>query len=312
VRGVSRNTSFRYPRFRVSSPFRYPGGKADVVPILRHYRPMNVKELREPFCGGGSFVFETRFVFERIWLNDLHPGLMSVYEALCDRPDEFIRKCRAIPPGRPDDPLTGPGVRGGAPKNARLSAMFDHLKLNEECDQALRYFFVNRTVHGSGRVNYGILSRLYFSNPAGWNIVDTDALEQAAAALRNVRLSCGDYNALLEAPGDDVFIYCDSPYVVNSHLSPTAQLYQFNFTEEDHWRFAEAVRNCKHKVMVSYDDDQDGLVRELFPASDYWIEELAWAYAGTTEKEKKIGRELLIMNYKPPVWDAVHGSREAR
>jgi DNA adenine methylase len=298
VRGVSISASYRYPRFRVSSPFRYPGGKDGVVDILRHYRPMNVKELREPFCGGGSFAFETRFVFERIWLNDIHPGLISVYEALRDRPDEFIRKCRDIPPARPDDPMTGRGVRGGAPKNARLSAMFDELKLNEECDQALRYFFINRTVH-NGRVNYSIPSRLYFSNPAGWNITVTDALEKAAATLQGVRLTCGDYSALLEEPGEDVFIYCDSPYVVNSNLSRTARLYQHNFTANDHCRFADAVRNCKHKVMVSYDDDQDGVVRKLFPASDYWIEELEWAYAGTTSAEKKIGRELLIMNYEP-------------
>jgi DNA adenine methylase len=298
-------------KFRPPSVLRYPGGKDRVRSLLRHYRPLGCREYREALCGGASLFFEIGFAFERAWLNDLHAGLIAFYSALRDRPGEFIAGCRSIEPARPDDPMTKRGPRGGAPKNARLKAVFDELKLNEDCDQALRYFFVNRTVHGSGRVNYDIPSRLYFSNPAGWNIVDTDALEQAAGALRDVRLSCRDYSVLLETPGDDVFVYCDSPYVVNGHLDPTAQLYQFNFAEEDHRRFAEVVRNCRHKVMVSYDDDPDGLVRELFPASDYWIEELGWPYAGTTSAVKKIGRELLICNYRPPVWDVVHRSHMA-
>jgi DNA adenine methylase len=299
-----------YITFRPDSPLRYPGGKSGVDHLLRHYRPIGCREYREPFCGGASLGFELAFVFERSWWNDRHNGLIAFYTALRDRPEEFIAACRAIPPARPDDPMTGRGVRGGAPKNSRLSAKFDHLKLNEECDQALRYYFINRTVH-NGRVNYSIPSRLYFSNPAGWNITVTDALEKAAATLQGVRLTCGDYRVLLEEPGENVWVYIDSPYFVNSHLDRTAQLYQFNFTEQDHRDLAEAVRRCRHKVMLSYDDDPQGFVRSLYPPSEYWIDELAWRYSGTTLSTKEVGRELLIMNYKPPVWDAVHGSREA-
>ena len=286
---------------RPRSPLRYPGGKAKTAGTIRHYRPMRVQEFREPFAGGASMYFQTAYMFERAWLNDMHEGLIAFYRALRDRPEAFIAECRAISPQRPDDPLTERGVRGGKPKNARLKEVFDSVKLNDECDQALRYFLVNRMVHGSGRVNYAIPSRLYFSNPAGWNIVESDDLWRAAEALQGVRLTCGDYRVLLNEPGDDVWIYLDAPYVVNSYLTPTAQLYQHNFTIDDHRQFAATVRNCKHNVLISYDDDGDGLVRELFPRSDYWIEELGWMYAGTTEKKKRRGRELLIANYEPPV-----------
>ena len=216
-----------------------------------------------------------------------------------DRPDDFIGKCRDIPPALPGEPMTERGPRGGAPKNARLKTAFDEIKLDEEADQAMRYFLVNRMVHGSGRVNYEIPSRLCFGSHAGWNIVATDKLGHAAAALQGVRLTCGDYRVLLQEPGSDVFVFCDSPYVVNTYLSPSSQLYQHSFTEQDHYEFAQAVKASKHKVMVTYDDDDSGLVRSLFPRSDFWIEELSWAYAGTTEKKKRRGRELLILNYEP-------------
>lgn len=293
--------AFHYSRqFRTAPVLRYPGGKADVVGLLRHYRPEGVKELREPFVGGGSFFFEVGFTCARAWLNDMHDGLMAVYAALRDRPEEFIAKCRAIAPAQPDDRMTGRGVRGGAPKNARLKAIFDQLKLDESADQALRYFFINRTNFGSGRVNYDIPSRQCFGSSAGWTIAAIDRLEQAASALQGVRLTCGDYLPLFEEPGDDVLIFADPPYVVNSRLSASSQLYQHSFTEGDHYAFAEAVRNCRHKVMVTYDEDEHGLVRSLFPAEDYLVEELGWRYAGSTLGEKKLGRELLICNYEPP------------
>ena len=153
--------------------------------------------------------------------------------------------------------------------------------------------------YGSGRVNYAIPSRLSFGSHAGWNIVATDKLEQAAAAIQGVRLTCGDYRVLLEEAGEGVFVFCDCPYVVNSYLPPSSQLYQHSFTESDHFDFADAVKACKHKVMVTYDDDDEGLVRSLFPKSEFWIEELSWTYTGTTEKRKRHGRELLILNYEP-------------
>ena len=313
----------------MQSIFRYPGGKTkpQVREWITSYCPKGMREYREPFVGGGGIFFAFRSEnecettgrlklstpsrFERYWLNDRHEGLIAVYEALRDRPDEFIAACKAIEPEREDDPLTEAGVRNGQPTNKRLKGVFDSLKLNPDCDQALRYFFVNRTVHGSGRVNYDIPSRLYFSNPSGWNIVRNGSLDKAAAVMQGVKITCGDYATVFDAPGKDVWIYADPPYVVNSNLQPSSQIYQHSFTMDDHRRFAEVVKRCKHKVCVSYDDDEEGFIRSLYPADQFHIEEGGWKYAGTSapgpngEKEKKRrGRELLILNYERPA-DAI-------
>lgn len=279
------------------SVFRYPGGKTrkQIQDWIWSHRPEGIQEYREPFVGGGGIFFITPPSIER-WINDMHPGLVAVYEALRDRPEEFMAKCNSIEPPKRGDETTGEGSRGSKGYDKRLASVFDEVKLNEDCDQAFRYFFVNRTVFG-GRVNYDLPSRLYFSNPEGWHIVANGQLDKAAEHIKGTRITCGDYLPLLEEPGEGVWIYADPPYVVNTNLSRTSQVYQHGFSEQDHRDFAEAVKRCKHNVCISYDDDPDGLIRSLYDG--FAIEEGSWKYAGTTNDKKADGRELLIMNYEP-------------
>jgi DNA adenine methylase len=286
----------------MKSPFRYPGGKTktSIQQWILSHRPAGVEEYREPFVGGGGVLFALEpSSVKRRWINDANEGLMSVYRALLERPAEFFAHCRQIEPARPDDPMTADGVDGGKPQNARLKAVFDELALNEGCDQALRYFFVNRTVFG-GRVNYDRPSRLYFSKPEGWDIVKGDRLERAARHVVGTRLTCGDFQPLFATPGKGVWIYADPPYVCNTGFTGNSKLYQHNFTEEDHERLAVTVRKCKHKVCLSYDDDPDGMVRSLYPeTAGFTFVKTEWAYNGSTNAKKDRGQELLILNYEP-------------
>lgn len=281
------------------SIFRYPGGKTKrmIQAWINANRPHGVREYREPFVGGGGIFFGLQSGPEVYWINDLHTGLMAVYQALAERPVEFLATCREHQPAREGEALTKPGPRGKARYNQRLKEVFDSVRLNEKCDQAFRYFFVNRTVFG-GRVNYDIPSRLYFSNPSGWNIVANGQLEQAAKHMEGVRVTCGDYRPLFEEDGENVWIYADPPYIANTDLTATSQLYQHSFTEQDHRELAEVFRRCKHDVCLSYDDDEAGLVREWYEG--FTILEAEWRYCGTTNAKKDTGRELLILNYEPP------------
>jgi DNA adenine methylase len=143
---------------------------------------------------------------------------------------------------------------------------------------------------------------LYFSNPTGWNVTKTAALEGVAEKMAGVRVTAEDYTAVLREPGENVVIYCDPPYLVNSGLSKTSQLYAHNFTLADHERFAAEVRACRHKVVVSYDDDEGGVIRSLFRGFNFHTAE--WTYCGTSSAKaangpqtKKVGKELIITNY---------------
>lgn len=294
------------PQEPIVSIFRYPGGKArrSVCDWIISNAPPAFREYREPFVGGGGIFFSMRRDVKR-WVNDVHSGLVSVYLALRDRPTDFIAKCRAVEPERPDDELAPAGPRGGVRWNARLKRVFDSVAFDETADPAFRYFFCNRTVFG-GRVNYALKSRLYFSNPSGWNIVATNALEEAAEALAGVRITCGDYRRLFQEPGEGVFVYADPPYMTNERLSRSSQLYEHGFSMSDFLEFAIAVRDSPHKIAISFDNEE--IARVLFPAPRFRILESAWKYSGTTDKVKRSGRELLVVNYDPreaaPDWRA--------
>lgn len=276
----------------MNSIFRYPGGKTrkSVRDKIFARFPKQYDEYREPFCGGSGIYFNVPIDKKR-WINDINPDLMSVYFALRDNPNEFISKCREIIPESPNEPKTS-SKNGKELYNARLKDVFDKRVEQRHDDPALSYYFINRTVW-AGRVNYGRPSRLYYSNPSGWNIVKTNKLEQAAKLLANTEITVGDYKLSLEKDGKDVLIYCDPPYYVQTYTSGGSQLYEYCFTEQDHIDLYEAIKNCKHKVCVSYDNHD--FIRDLY--KDFNLFDETWTYCGTSNEKKQKGKELIITNY---------------
>lgn len=279
------------------SPFRYPGGKTRESVRRRIFKlfPDDFSQFREPFVGGGGIFFAVDTKIPR-WINDYNENLISVYLALRDNPADFIRRCKAIEAQKEGEEKVFPTQNSTGKKyNKRLKDQFDLLAKDSSADKALRYLFINRTVW-AGRVNYDAPSRLYFSNPEGWNIVKTDRLERAAEHLKNTKITCTDFSELLLEPGNDVLIYCDPPYMKDTELPSMSKLYRFGFSLEDHRRFAKAALECEHNLCISYDDHPK--IRELFSDQKFCIHEEEWTYSGSSQAKKTVGRELIITNYK--------------
>jgi len=278
--------------------FRYPGGKSKKLireQIISRF-PNNYLEFRDAMVGGGGIFFHIPTTKKR-WINDLDANLISVYKALQIDSKTFIKKCRKIKAEQESDGLTPSKPGGKAVYNSRLKAIFDKLKNDPKTDPALKYLFINRTVWG-GRVNYDIESRLYFSNPSGWNMAHTDKMEKAANIIQNAKITSSDYNDLLEQEGEDVLVYLDPPYVINTKLNKNSRLYKHNFEMEDHDKLCENIKKCKHKVILSYDDNP--FIRKLYKGFN--LGKTSWIYCGTSSakthsKTKKNGKELIITNY---------------
>jgi DNA adenine methylase len=268
----------------MKSIFRYPGGKSGLRAKIMRLAPAHFTEYREPFVGGG-WVFFGIPKGKRRWINDKDEALMAVYRALRDDPVKFIRACQQIKPLE-----VGEG-------NERLKAFFDQFAKDEGMDPALRYYFLHRITFGGlpSRIRYGAV---HPSNPEGWNIVADDRLWQAAGLLCNVKITDGDYLPLLQAPGDDVWIYCDPPYYVNNRLGKHSQVYAHVFSEEQHVLFAEHVRACPHKVLVTYDGEEP-FIRRLYSDSRFRLHTEEVVYV-LRSGEKRNAKELLITNYDPP------------
>jgi DNA adenine methylase len=277
--------------------FRYPGGKSkkSIREKIMSYFPNNYSEFRDAMVGGGGIFFAVPITKKR-WINDIDDNLMSVYLALRDNSKDFIATCRAIQPSQDNEPLA-PAKNGKCLYNARLKKIFDELSETDQ-NSALKYLFVNRTVWG-GRVNYNLKSRMYFSNPNGWNVIHTNKMEQAANCLSNVKITCGSYKDLLINDGEDVVVYLDPPYFVNTNFDNMSKLYKHNFEEKDHLEMHDLVKQCKHKVVISYDNHP--FIKKLykdFNRQKYqrWNKE-EWTYCGTGVDKKKLGKELIITNF---------------
>ena len=277
--------------------FRYPGGKSKKSireQIIGRF-PKDYLEYRDVMVGGGAIFFNIPLDKKR-WINDLDENLMSVYYALRDRPCEFIKKCRNIEAPKKTDGLTSSKPNGKAKYNSRLKLEFDRLS-NDKNDPALSYLFINRTVWG-GRVNYEINSRMYFSNPQGWKLVHGCKMEKASNLVKNAKITCESYENLLQENGEKVLIYIDPPYFINTNLEKNSRLYKYNFEKNDHVKLNKNIKDCNHKIILSYDDDP--FIRQLYKGFN--IFELQWTYCGTSSakthsKTKRIGKELIITNY---------------
>ena len=278
------------------SPLRYPGGKTRVARRFAPHFPEH-SDYREIFAGGAAIFFHKPKA-KKNWINDLHPGLYALWRTLRDDFDAFADRCRE----QDGDRRTLFNYWAFERTDLMTARGSDHL-----LERAVQYYYLNRTVWG-GRVVFDPRrkSRLYFSNPAGWDHLDKklDHLAQISKKLRRVRITCHDYAKCLAKATADTFVYADPPYYRESAGHATDKLYDKSFDVACHARLAGALRACPANVMVSYDDCRE--VRALYRG--WRIKRLQWKYSGTYavtkqakangEKERKVaGRELLILNY---------------
>ena len=114
--------------------------------------------------------------------------------------------------------------------------------------------------------------------------------------LKNTKITNEDYEKSLYAPGEDVFIFLDPPYISKSH----SKLYGKDgvlHTGFDHERFAESMKKCKHKWLITYDDAPE--IRKLFSFDGVKIIKFQLQYGMNNFKHGHAakGKELFIMNY---------------
>lgn len=265
---------------------RYPGGKGrkSVREQIFRFLPKDYKTFVEPMVGGGIFWYvDCQYKI----IADIDDDLLSVYYALKNRPDDFIRKVEKIEPYKKTKKDKG-----------RIKEIFENFKdPTLTHDKALRYLFINRTCFG-GRVRYDIPSRLYMSNPEGWNKSLPRNLKSAAKILKNVTVKNVSYSVVIHTYDPTSVIYLDPPYYCNSNFAETSKLYRHNFSVQDHEQLADELKKCRNKWILSYDDCPE--IRTLF--SSFNLNEAQWKYSGTSScdghsKDKKSGKELIITNF---------------
>ena len=266
----------------VKSPLRYPGGKSRAIKhILRHV-PATIKEYREPFVGGGSVFLAIMGLFgpqiERYRINDLNWDLYCFWKYARDNISELVGEVQGFKDGFQDGRELWRFLRADG-------------NMRSEFDRAVRFFVLNRITF-SGVVDAGGYSQSAFERRFTESSILR--LKQLGPVLKGVEINCDDYESLLREEGEDTFIFLDPPY----WSATESRLYGVNgqlHTSFDHERFADNMRRCNHKWLITYDDSP--VIRELFSFASVFEWSLQYGMNNYKQGKAERGNELFIKNF---------------
>lgn len=229
------------------SPFRYPGGKTWLIPVVRQWLKQSgeYKTLIEPFAGGGIVSLTAAFenLADHVVMVELDHEVAAVWEVIVNgNPNWLADKIYSFD-------LT--------PENAKSILQKENKTIQE---QAFSTILKNRIFHGgiitkgaglikNGENGKGIKSRWYPKTLR-------DRIKAIGHVKKNMKFISGDAFTELEKVKNDVnaYSFIDPPYTVAGR-----RLY--THFEIDHDALFAMTAKLKGKFMLTYDDTDE--IREL-------------------------------------------------
>ena len=263
----------------IKSPLRYPGGKSRAVETIAKLIP-DFDEFREPFLGGGSvFIYvKQRFPNKKFWVNDLYSELYKFWEMAQKDVDIVIAK-----------------VYQWKEKYPIGKDLFVFLNENhkdfDDLEKAAAFFIYNRITFSGTTLSGGYSEGAFTGRFTESSIRRLNDLRQV---INGSLITNSDYEELVKKEGENVFIFLDPPY----YSATKSALYGKNgnlHKSFNHKRFAENMKNCKHKWLITYDDSE--YIRNLFSFAHITSWNLTYGMRNITEKSDQNGKELFISNY---------------
>ena len=268
------------------TPFvKWAGGKRQMLEPLSIRMPESYKNYYEPFVGGGALMFHLKP--EPACINDINQELIHTYTEIRDHQDALLvllssmdqvtctKECYYEMRGRYNDKLEKKDY------DTEMAALF--IYLNKHCFNGL----------------YRVNAKGQFNVP--WNqkelvhSMDVENIKNISYYLKNVTISCQDFESSLKAAKEGDFVYFDSPY---APLNPTSfdSYTKEGFAEEEHRRLARLFGELTEKgcycMLTNHNTE---LIRELY--QKYLIEEIDVRRAINSDAKKRTGKEVIIRNY---------------
>lgn len=264
------------------SPLRYPGGKSRALDLIVPQIPATITEFREPFVGGGSVFLAVRSLFkgqiQHYWINDLNADLVHFWTYARDDINALANKVADFKTNHSDG-------------RELYNFLKDDANMRSDFDRAVRFFVMNRITF-SGVVDAGGYSQQSFERR--FTDSSIERLRKLGANLSGIKITRGDYEPVIHAPGENVFIFLDPPY----WKATQSRLYGVRgnlHTSFDHERFAEQMRQCPHQWLITYDDSPK--IRALFKFAEVVEWELQYGMNNYKQDSAAKGQEVFIKNY---------------
>ena len=283
-------------RRKYPTVLRYPGGKSRIIYYLfrKNMLPENIKEYREGFLGGGScaLAFSVMYPDIPVWVNDLYYNLFAFWTQLQKNPDPLINRLLELK----DEACRAEGVEELEKKHRALYAdMRDLINTSDDdFDLATAFYVLNRSSFGGfTEQNKNAFIRDSYKNTI-FSQSKIKKLANISEIIQPWRITNQDYRDLMEAPGEDVFVFLDPPYLIKDMLYGKDKEMHTSFCHE---AFVKACKDTPHNWMITYNEHP--WLREQF--ADFHMENFEFRYSLAHRKENKNKKEeLLIMNYQLP------------
>jgi DNA adenine methylase len=264
----------------IKSPLRYPGGKSKALEQILPLIP-TFEEFREPFIGGASVFLALKQIYPNrtFWINDLYFELFKFWEYTQKDLQKVVEQIKTW-------------------KNNFLNGkeLYTFLRKNmanfEEVEIAAAFFIFNRITFSGTTESGG------FSNQAFQKRFTESSIQRLTLlknVVKNTEITNLDYEEVVKAEGENVFIFLDPPYF----SATKSALYGKNgklHTKFDHQRFAETMKNCNHNWLITYDNCD--YIKELFSFANIVEWNLMYGMRNQTKNSNQLGKELFISNFK--------------
>lgn len=267
---------------KVDSPLRYPGGKGRLSPFFK--RLLESEGLTggwyaEPYAGGAGVALSLLFAeyVNKIYINDLSPGIHAFWRSVLDDTDEFVQRVR-------DTPLT---IDEWRRQRAVHAAPQDHGTI----ELGFSTFYLNRTnrsgIIGTGGVIGGLGQKGKWKMDARFPREGlVERIERIARYRDRITVTGMDAAEFLVMVvpnlGRNGVLYLDPPY-----FDKGQGLYEKSYDLGDHQAIAALVRNLSCPWVVTYDDVEP--IREMYAGEvvlDYFLDYSA--------ANRRVGKEVMF------------------
>ncbi|WP_275192475.1 adenine-specific DNA-methyltransferase [Citrobacter freundii] len=264
---------------------KWAGGKYPLLDDIKRHLPQG-ECLIEPFVGAGSVFLNTDF--SRYILADINSDLISLYNIVKTRTDEYVQASREL--FMPETNQAEVYYRFREEFNAS----------QDPFSRAVLFLYLNRfgynglcryNLRGEFNVPFGRYKKPYFPEAE---------LYHFAEKAQNAEFHCLSYEECMDRADSNSVVYCDPPYAPLSATANFTAYHTNSFSPKEQAHLAEMAEKLVSKqipVLISNHDTPD--TREWYRAAKHFQVKVRRSISSNGGTRKKVN-ELLAL-YKPGV-----------
>jgi DNA adenine methylase len=161
-----------------------------------------------------------------------------------------------------------------------------------DLEKAASFFIYSRITFSGTSLSGGYSESAFNSRFTESSILRLKNIEEI---LKDVKITNIDYEKVLTADGDSVFVF----FWILRIFRQKNRLYtgkNGNLHKSfDHERFANVMKNCRHKWLITYDNSD--YIKNLFSFANVFSWNLTYGMRNVNGRGKQIGEEKFISNY---------------